>query len=93
MTRNSYPEKACVPSEARVNKQNEALSKNAATMRCIRELQEMTLAETGRESRSVEEAYEGSCLAAVGLVSEKVGDDLPAARDVLREFGYPDLVD
>ena len=77
----------------RKKKQNEALAKGAATLRCIDELQELTTKETGSPSDSVSSAREGICLTAVHLAAEKAGDDMEETRKVLSDYGFPPLLD
>lgn len=92
MTRNSCKKEIPAPSGDRARKQDEALTKGADMVRCIQELQTITTAETGEPSGDIEFALSGSYDMAIGLASDRTGSDIEGARQVLEEYGYPDLL-
>ena len=92
MTLTSCKKESRVPSEERARKQDEALLKGADMVRCIQELQDITIAETGKESGNVITALEGSYDVAIGLAGEKSGHDSTKFKKVLKDFGYPPIM-
>lgn len=91
--RNTIREKASDLSSRIESKQIEALAHNVKTLKCIDELQELLVHEQGYPSINVEEARKGLQTAAISLVAEQSGDDIDKARDSLKQFGYPMLLD
>ena len=89
MTRTSCRKKGPAPSVERAGKQDEALSRCAELLSVIRELQTLTLAETGDEDMEIAIAYKGVCMAAYELSGVKAGGVLSEAKRLLDNYGIP----
>lgn len=92
MTPTSCKKEFRVPSDERARKQDEALFKGADMVRCIQELQTITVSETGRKSGDVKSALEGSFDVAISLAGEKAGGDTTKVKKVLKDYGYPPIM-
>ncbi len=85
--------KTPTPSEDRSRLQEEAIAKNAEIFRCVKQLQALTLLETGTNPAALHMALDYILDTAVALVEVMCGGDLDASRAILKKYNYPNLLD